>query len=411
LPQRNKRFQAPLPTDEIVARVGAATADGDRLFEPEMSDAGDQLMEDPSVASPRIEHGDRVDRNHLDFDSGCHSTNLSCVRPLDLTKPVQRVEAVGIEKDRIALREAEPRRLDVDMRQKVIIHWLFIVRRQAHGDGDIRPQSRIEPQVPAHRAAAAGAQATGDDDGAGEFAVDRDQAFRAVARDRAAQLFDLGEDFAIHVGMHATQCTVDLDRSVGALLHIADKLVDASEAAEPLTVGQADRQILGLIDDDRRQTPVFSVKIFEQRQHLIVGQMPVAHRQPCPRSPEEFRVDDCRKGADRTDPHFRRVGDALVGQLGGSPVENVVADIFLIGQHLLNRPRRPPPPQIRPDLLLVENGGDLRLVFALVHEHPEHPADGLDFLDRAGLQHHPIALQALLLAEGEDGLRVAVLID
>src|SRR5580700_3134535 len=163
----------------------------------------------------------------------------------DLAKPVQRVEAVGIKKDRIALRDAEPRRLDVDMRQKVIIQWLFIARRQAHGDRDIGPQSRIEPQVPAHRAAVAGAQAAGDDDRAGEFAVDRDQALRAVARDGAAQLFDLGDDVPIHVGMHATQYAVDLDRSVGALLHIADKPIDASKAAEPLTVGQADRQILG----------------------------------------------------------------------------------------------------------------------------------------------------------------------
>jgi len=156
---------------------------------------------------------------------------------------------------------------------------------------------------------------------------------------------------------------------------------------------------------------MFFVKIFEQRQHLIVGQLPVAPRQHRPRSPEELRVDDCRKGADRTDPHLRRVGDALVCQLGGSPVEDVVADVFLIGQHLLNRARCPPPPQIRPDLLLVENGSDLRLVFFLVHKHPEHAANGLDFFDRAGLQHHPIGLQALLLAEGEDGLRVAVLID
>src|SRR3984893_19120635 len=41
----------------------------------------------------------------------------------------------------------------------------------------------------------------------------------------------------------------------------------------------------------------------------------------------------------------------------------------------------------------------------------EQAADGLDFFDRARLQHHPIGLQALLFAEGEDGLRVAVLID
>jgi hypothetical protein len=33
--------------------------------------------------------------------------------------------------------------------------------------------------------------------------------------------------------MQATQGAVDLDRSVGALLNIADPLIDASETAEP----------------------------------------------------------------------------------------------------------------------------------------------------------------------------------
>jgi CO/xanthine dehydrogenase Mo-binding subunit len=82
LSQRDKCFKAPLPTDEVILRLGAAAADSDRLFEAEMSDAGDQLMEDPSVPGSRIEHGDRVDRNHLDVGSGCHSTNLRRVRAL-----------------------------------------------------------------------------------------------------------------------------------------------------------------------------------------------------------------------------------------------------------------------------------------------------------------------------------------
>jgi hypothetical protein len=49
----------------------------------------------------------------------------------DLEKAVERVEAVGVEKDPTTLSQAEPRGLDVDMRQQVIIQWLFIVRRQA----------------------------------------------------------------------------------------------------------------------------------------------------------------------------------------------------------------------------------------------------------------------------------------
>jgi len=77
LSQGDEYFQPPLSTDQVVARLGSAAADRDRLFEPEVSNAGDQLMEHPSVAGSRIEHGDHVDRDHLDFGSGCHSTNLS----------------------------------------------------------------------------------------------------------------------------------------------------------------------------------------------------------------------------------------------------------------------------------------------------------------------------------------------
>ena len=70
-----------LSADEVVPRLGPVPADRDRLLETEMSYTGDQLMEYPSVAGSRIEHGDRVDRDHLDFGSGCHSTNLRRVRP------------------------------------------------------------------------------------------------------------------------------------------------------------------------------------------------------------------------------------------------------------------------------------------------------------------------------------------
>jgi len=82
LSQRDKCFKAPLPADEVILRLGPAAADSDRLFEAEVSNAGDQLMEDPSVAGSRIEHGDRVDRHHLDFGSGCHSADPRRVRAL-----------------------------------------------------------------------------------------------------------------------------------------------------------------------------------------------------------------------------------------------------------------------------------------------------------------------------------------
>jgi hypothetical protein len=82
LSQGDERFKAPLPTDEVVPAFGPSAADGDRLFEAEVSNAGDQLVEDPFVAGSRIEHGDPIDWDHLDFSSGGHSTNPSCVRAL-----------------------------------------------------------------------------------------------------------------------------------------------------------------------------------------------------------------------------------------------------------------------------------------------------------------------------------------
>jgi hypothetical protein len=81
LSQGDERFEPSLSTDEVVPRLGPVPADRGRFFETEMSYTGDQLMEYPSVAGSRIEHGDRVDRDHLDFGSGCHSTNLRRVRP------------------------------------------------------------------------------------------------------------------------------------------------------------------------------------------------------------------------------------------------------------------------------------------------------------------------------------------
>src|SRR6202030_3056509 len=46
LSQRDKCFKAPLSTDEVILRLGPAAADSDGLFEAEVRNAGDQLVED-----------------------------------------------------------------------------------------------------------------------------------------------------------------------------------------------------------------------------------------------------------------------------------------------------------------------------------------------------------------------------
>jgi len=73
---------------------------------------------------------------------------------------------------------------------------------------------------------------------------------------------------------------------------------------------------------------------------------------------EEVRRNDGREGADGTDPHVRRVDDALAFELEGDPVEDVVADVFFAGQDAVNRVSGPQPAQIRRNLPLIEEVGD-----------------------------------------------------
>ena len=65
----------------------------------------------------------------------------------------------------------------------------MLICTEADGANGVRVA--VRDWGPGLRAAATRAQAAGDDDRAGEFAVDRDEALRAIARDGAAQLFDL----------------------------------------------------------------------------------------------------------------------------------------------------------------------------------------------------------------------------
>src|SRR5271168_1378725 len=90
---------------------------------------------------------------------------------------------------------------------------------------------------------------------------------------------------------------------------------------------------------------------------------------------EELRLNDWRESACCTDPHVRRIYDALLFELDRYPVEDVVADIFLIAEHRLNRAGCPRPAQIRLDLLVIEIAGDLAWRLFFIYEHTKHSED------------------------------------
>ena len=157
--------------------------------------------------------------------------------------------------------------------------------------------------------------------------------------------------------------------------------------------------------------PFFLEEPFEPVDHLVVGKPAVALADHALGGEEQLRVHDRLEGAVGPDPFFRWVVPVFVLQLVGMPVEDVVADVFLVGENLVDGAVRPGPAEIRQDSRLVEQRGDLAFQPASVDELAVHPPDGLDFLFRSGHEDHPVCLQALALTPVKNALRLAILVD
>ena len=83
---------------------------------------------------------------------------------------------------------------------------------------------------------------------------------------------------------------------------------------------------------------------------------------------------------------------------------NIVADIFLVGEHLVNGPSRPGTPEVCQNPLGVQRRRDFRFRFFLLQEYLVDPAHHLHLILRPRDQNYPVRLQALLLAHLEHGL-------
>ena len=81
LAKRCKGLKPSLAADQIEAFLTISvhpTRHGDRLLEPEVRDARDELVEDLLVSHTGIQHSDRTDRNHSNLrGKRCHEAILS----------------------------------------------------------------------------------------------------------------------------------------------------------------------------------------------------------------------------------------------------------------------------------------------------------------------------------------------
>ena len=122
---------------------------------------------------------------------------------------------------------------------------------------------------------------------------------------------------------------------------------------------------------------------------------------------KKFRRDDGLEGAIAPNPHFGRIDDALLLELEGDPVVDIVADVLLVRQHLVDGAAGPRPAQIRENSALIQHGGDLRFDDSFFDKDAVHPANNFNLVRRARHENDAVRLNALLLSSSEDALLLA----
>ena len=157
--------------------------------------------------------------------------------------------------------------------------------------------------------------------------------------------------------------------------------------------------------------PVLFSRRREPFEHLLSRESSAAFVDDPPDGFEERRFDDGCKRAAGPDPHVGRIRNALLLELEGDPVVDVVSDVLLVGQHLVHGAARPGPPEIGQRAFIVQDGGDLAFGPTFVDEHSVHAPNVLDLVGRAGYQDDAVGLEALLTATRELALRLPLFVD
>ena len=126
---------------------------------------------------------------------------------------------------------------------------------------------------------------------------------------------------------------------------------------------------------------------------------------------EQRLVHNGGVGAFGPDPHLAKVHHPALLQLEGHLVVDVVADVFFVGQDLVNGRPGPWSLKIGQMPLGIQGFSNFTLRAAILYEHPIRATHDVLFLLRARHKYHAVGLEALLLAAGQFTLRVAVFVD
>src|SRR5581483_7627255 len=140
-------------------------------------------------------------------------------------------------------------------------------------------------------------------------------------------------------------------------------------------------------------------KTAQKLQHLRIIKAPGSLLDDMPRPLEQVTRHDPGERAVAAYPLIRRVPGPPLLQLEGDAVVDVIADVLLVGQHLMHGSPGPEPSEVGEDAIAVQGIGYGPLVGVRFDKGTVYALHDLQFCWRAGHQDDPVSLDALVLAE------------
>jgi hypothetical protein len=251
------------------------------------------------------------------------------------------------------------------------------------------------------------ARAKADD----QFVVQVQEIRLRVAMNVAAQCGD-GLLGAQHdPGMQPPQLAVDFQILQVALGPEPDQFVDPTESAKTFGKRGGTGQVGRLINHDGGKRALVLIEPTQALKQFFVSVLGGPGGEDLLNGKEVFRRHNAFEGAFLAHPHVWRVLDVQFLELEGTPVVEVVANVFFVGQYLMHDVVGPALIEIGAHAHAVEASGDFGDGEVFIDQPAVHQIDVADFVLRARAEDDPVGLQALLLATAQRGLEVAGLID
>ena len=158
--------------------------------------------------------------------------------------------------------EAKLRIFNIQGGQQIIIERLLVILAHADGYRNVRPQARVEPDIPA-AFPVCGLEAAADHNGDIDLPVDKDKVGGHFLMHGTAQILYPANGVFNHAWVDFPQTSINFDITVIPLRRVINELIGTDQAPEAAGLSAARWHIVTFINQDAGE-PAFALVEFFQ---------------------------------------------------------------------------------------------------------------------------------------------------